>query len=408
MFWILFSRLLRSRTRSIDLELERLGLLPGVRRVTEVAVRGGLQVLGLLEVELSHDNSGSEVPVVSDDVDQVGVRLLTGTVSLDKDGQGLGDTDGVRQLDQASSGKTGVDQRLGDPSRSVGGRSVNLGEVLTREGTTTVGTPTSVGVDNDLSAGQTSVTLRTTDNESAGRLNVVDGSVVQEVGRDDLVDDLLLDLLSEVLGGDLLGVLGGDDDGVDSQGDHGTGLVLLVLDGDLGLGVRSEPAHGTVSSGSGHGGVQLVGKHDGLGHQLGGLRRKRLGSEIRRKLGETYFVGGITEHDTLVTCTVVLQVTVVQTLGDIGRLLLNSNQDVTGLVVETLLRVVVTDLFDGVSDNGLEVDSGLGGDFTEDHDHTGLGGGLTGDLGVGVLGQTSVEDGIRDLVTDLVCKSVSG
>ena len=44
----------------------------------------------------------------------------------------------------------------------------------------------------------------------------------------------------------------------------------------------------------------------------------------------------------------------------------------------------------------------------QDHDHTGLGGGLTGDLGVGVLGQPSVEDGIRDLVTDLVCKWVSG
>lgn len=129
---------------------------------------------------------------------------------------------------------------------------------------------------------------------------------------------------------------------------------------------------------------------------------------MRHKLGETYLISGITEHDTLVTGTVVLQVTVVQTLGDIGRLLLDSDQDVTGLVVETLLRVIVTDLLDGVSDNGLEVNSGLGGDFTEDHDHTSLGGGLTGDLGVGVLGQTSVKDGIRDLVTDLVCKWVSG
>lgn len=101
------------------------------------------------------------------------------------------------------------------------------------------------------------------------------------------------------------------------------------------------------------------------------------GLDYRHK---TYLVGSITEHDTLVTGTVVLQIAVVQTLGDIGRLLLNSDQDVTGLVVETLFRVIVTDLLDGVSDDGLEVDSGLGGDFTENHDHTGLGGGLTGDL----------------------------
>jgi hypothetical protein len=271
MFWVNFYAKVKCSGR--HLELEGLGLFPGVRGVTEVTVRGGLQVLRPLEVELSYNNSGSQVPVVSDDFDQVGVRLGTGAVSVDKDGQGLGDTDGVGQLNETSSCETGVDERLGDPSGSVGGRSVDLGEVLTGESTTTVGTPTTVGVDNDLSASQTGVTLRTTDNESAGRLDVVDGPLVEEVGRDDLVDDLLLDLLSEVLGGDFLGVLGGDDDGVYSEGKHGSRLVLLVLDGDLSLGVGSEPAHGTVSSGSGHGSVKLVGEHDGLGHQFGGLEK---------------------------------------------------------------------------------------------------------------------------------------
>lgn len=238
-----------------------------------MTVRSGLQVLRPLKVEFSYDNSGSQVPVVSDDLDQLGIGLLTGAVSVDKDGQGLGNTDSVGQLNQASSSEAGVDQRLGDPSGSVGGRSVDLGKVLSGEGTTTVGTPTTVGVDNDLSTGQTGITLGTTDDESTGRLDVVDGPLVHEVGRDDLVDNLVLDLLSEILGGDFLGVLGRDDDGVDSEGNHGTRLVLLVLDGDLSLGVGSEPAHGAVSSGSGHGGVQLVGEHDGLGHQFGGLRK---------------------------------------------------------------------------------------------------------------------------------------
>jgi hypothetical protein len=256
---------------SLSLELELLGLFPSVRGVTEVTVRGSLQVLRLLEVELSDDNSGSQVPVASDNFDQLGVRLLTGSVSVDKDGQGLGDTDGIRQLNQTSSGETSVDQRLGDPSSGVGGRSVDLGEVLSGESTTTVGTPTTVSVNDDLSAGQTSVTLGTTDNESAGRLDVVDGPLVQEFSGDNLLDDLFLDLLSEVLGGDFLGVLGGDNDGVDSQGDHGTRFVLLVFNGDLSLGIGSEPAHGTVSSGSGHGSVQLMRKHDSLGHEFRGL-----------------------------------------------------------------------------------------------------------------------------------------
>ena len=62
----------------------------------------------------------------------------------------------------------------------------------------------------------------------------------------------------------------------------------------------------------------------------------------------------------------VLDRSVVKTLGDIGGLLLNGNKDVTGLVVETLVRVVVADLLDGVSDDGLVVDLGVGRDLTED------------------------------------------
>lgn len=67
---------------------------------------------------------------------------------------------------------------------------------------------------------------------------MVDGPVVQEVAGDDLLDDLLQNVLSQLFGGDLLSVLGGDDDGVDTDGLDGTGVGLLfVFDGDLGLGV---------------------------------------------------------------------------------------------------------------------------------------------------------------------------
>jgi hypothetical protein len=44
---------------------------------------------------------------------------------------------------------------------------------------------------------------------------------------------------------------------------------------------------------------------------------------------------------------------------------------------------------------------GLGGDFTEDHDHTGLGCGLASDLGEGVLLEAGIEDGVRDLIAGL-------
>lgn len=213
---------------------------------------------------------------------------------------------------------------------------------------------------------------------------MVDGLVVEELLGDDLLDDLLLQLLAELLGGDVLGVLGGDDDGVDALGNDGA-VVVLVLDGDLGLGVGAEPGEGAVAAGGGHCRVELVGEEGGQGEELRGL------------------VGGVAEHDALVTGAELLEgLLVVETLGDVGRLLLDGDEQVAGLVVEALGGVIVADVLDGVTNDLLVVDLGLGGDLTEDHDHAGLGGSLASDLGEGVLGKAGVEDGIGDLIGDLI------
>ena len=45
------------------------------------------------------------------------------------------------------------------------------------------------------------------------------------------------------------------------------------------------------------------------------------------------------------------------------------------------------------------------GDLAEDHDHTSLGGGLTGDTSQRVLADDGIEHSVRDLVTDLVYRS---
>lgn len=146
---------------------------------------------------------------------------------------------------------------------------------------------------------------------------MVDGFVVQEVGRNDLLDDLLEYLLAEVLGGDLLSVLGGDDNGIDAKGD-GSSAILLVLNSDLGLRVGTEPWKSTAATGNGHRRVELVCKHDGEGHELWGLVRS------------------IAEHDTLITSTVILEAPMVQALSNIRGLLFNSDEDVARLVVEAL------------------------------------------------------------------------
>ena len=213
---------------------------------------------------------------------------------------------------------------------------------------------------------------------------MVDSLVVEVLLGDGLLDDLLEDLLAELLGRDVGAVLGGHDDGVDADGNHGT-VVVLVLNGDLGLGVGAQPGQAAVPASGRHGGVELVGEEEGQGEELRGL------------------VGGIAEHDTLVTSAQLLEgLLVVKTLSDIRGLLLDRDEEVEGLVVEALLRVVIANVLDGLADDLLVVKLGVGGDLTEHHDHTGLGGRLAGNLGEAVLRQAGVEDGIGDLIRDLV------
>lgn len=67
------------------LELESLGLLPGELLVGEVAVLGGRGVDGLGKVKLLDDDTGTQVEVVPDDLDQLLRGLVGGTVGLNKD-----------------------------------------------------------------------------------------------------------------------------------------------------------------------------------------------------------------------------------------------------------------------------------------------------------------------------------
>ena len=255
-------------------------------------------------------------------------------------------------MDKAATGQLGVDQGLSDPAGNVSSRAVDLGVVLAGEGTTTVGTPATVGVNNDLTAGKTGITLRATNDEAAGGLDVIDSAVIQEVGGNDLLDDLLLQFLAETLSGDVVAVLGGDDNGVHTQRLDGT-VVMGVFNSNLGLGVRTDPCEGSIQTSILHGLVQLVGKQKGQWQELRGL------------------IGGVTKHDTLVTGTELLEsLLIVEALGNIGRLLLDSDKHIAGLIVEALIRVIVTDILDGVTNDLLVVEVGLGSDFTEDHNHT--------------------------------------
>lgn len=155
------------RTLQVRLELKSLWLLPTEVLVGEVTVLGGLEVDWLGQVELLDNNSWAEVEVGVDDLDKLVRGSGRGSVGINEDGERLSNTDGVGKLNQSTASELGVDKGFGDPSGDIGGRSVNLGEILSGESTTTVSSPATVCVNDDLATGETSVTLWATNDEES-------------------------------------------------------------------------------------------------------------------------------------------------------------------------------------------------------------------------------------------------
>src|SRR6266446_1493231 len=94
----------------------------------------------------------------------------------------------------------------------------------------------AVSIDDNLSSCQTTVAFRTTDDETAGWIDQETSVAIEHLRRDDLLDDALDDDFGNFLVLHIVGMLVGDDDGVDAHR-----LVAIVLDGDLCLAVRAQP-----------------------------------------------------------------------------------------------------------------------------------------------------------------------
>jgi hypothetical protein len=253
-------------------------------------------------------------------------------------------------------------------------------------------------------------------------ITVVDGkstlSVLKSNGFQSLDDDVVMDkiihfshggsnlFLSSVCGTVVLSILldsalglsgfcmlSGDKNSVDLGGDHRSIGKLIVSDGDLGLSIGTKPPERSILTHIGELLSELVGKKVGQGHAALG------------------FVRGVSKHDTLVTGTDVhVVLSNMDTSGDIGGLLVDTNEHLAGVAGETLglhggeivNEGAESNLADLITDNFLVVEVGGGGDLSKDHDHVVFGGGLACDLGHGVGGEAGVKDGIGDLIAELV------
>lgn len=319
---------------------------PGEVRValdSEVTKAGGLLVDGSTELELLDDVTRAEVEVLANNASEELVILstLNGAVGVDPDAEWVSQSNSVRNLDTNAMAEFGVYKRFSNKSGEVGSGSIDLGGVLSRVGTTSMGTPTTIRVDDDLSSSETGIGTRASFDERAGRVDDVNGIRYQEFSRADLLDDLLNESVADDIIVHIRAVLGGDEDVVDLGGLQVFSFLSdLVLNNDLRFAVRSEPGDFTTLS---------LG-----GHFLINSACQLMGERVECLL--IILVSSIAEHNSLVTSTEVFELLAdVDAVGDLGRLCFDNIHDVAFSSAESLLPRVVTNSITSISCNLFKV-----------------------------------------------------
>ena len=163
-------------------------------------------------------------------------------------------------------------------------------------------------------------------------------------------------------------MLGGDDDGVD-PGD----LAILVLYGNLGLAIRLQQ--------------RIFAAH------LGQLTRQLVRIIDRSRHVFIALIAGIAEHDALIACADHM-ISMVDRMMDLAGLLVHPDHD--------RVLFLVTDLADHVFRDLRIIDMCLGVCLSIDQHEVVLDRGFHRHVGIRILTQRLIQDGVRDLIADLV------
>ena len=238
---------------------------------------------------------------------------------------------------------------------------------------------TTVGVNDDLAASQTAVSDRAADHEVAGRVDMVLGAGVQQLGGQYVLDDFFQHGFAQIALADFRVVLGRQHDGVNRDR-----LAVVVAQGDLALGVRAEPGQYAVFAQVGLTLHQAVRVKQRCGHQHIG------------------FVSGVTEHQALVASALIFGLGTVNALINVDRLFADGVEHGTAGAVKTDVRAVVANTADYVADDVFQIHIAGGGDFTGYDGHAGFYQRLHRHAGVFVAGDNGIEYRVGNLIRHFV------
>ena len=176
----------------------------------------------------------------------------------------IGDADCVGDLYFGALSDTRRDDVLRHVARGVCARSVYFRGVLARKSPAAVSCAASIGVDDDLSPGESRVTDRAPDYEPPGRVYVGLHVFVEKFVRHYFPDYVTLQVLCDLFLGGVVGVLRTDDDRIDAD----WSMVVVVFDGHLALRVGAEVLDESLPAAFGHSPGDAVGQRDGQRHEF--------------------------------------------------------------------------------------------------------------------------------------------
>ena len=362
-------------------------MFPGIFdfRPAEVAVGRAVSVDRPQQVQVLDDGLRTQVEMLLDQGLDSLLRHRRGTKSVDHQRYRLSHADRIGNLYLTSIRQAGGNNILGDVSKGIRGRPVDLRGILPGERAAAMVRGPAVGIDDDLTPGESAVADRPSHHESAGGIHQVPGLAADHTGRQDRLDDFLDHGIGQFFVADVGRMLGRQHHGI-----HRYRLAVLVAYGDLRLGVGSQPFQFAGFSDNGLLLDQAMCVVDGEGHKAVGL------------------ITGVTKHQPLVTGSLVQVQTLalVDPLGDVGRLLVERYDHRTGIGIKPHLGRGVTDFLNGFAGDRCIVRVRFRGDFAGENDHAGVDHGFARDPRCWISFKKSIEDGVRDLVCDLVRMSL--
>ena len=250
-----------------------------------------------------------------------------------------------------------------------------------------MGRRAAIRVNDDLAAGQARIAVRSADLERPGRVDVIDGRIRKQFGRQKVCDDFLhvgLEfgfLLALVIARLVLGRY--------DHGGAGYRLAVLETQGHLALRIGLQERRRARVAIRSHALQDLVAVIQRRRHQVG------------------RFIAGEAEHDALIARAFVLVAAGVNALGDMLRLAVQVVREVESLPVESVL--LVTDVLHGLADALLDfIESARcpfavfvhapAADLARQHHAIRCRQRLAGDARFGILAEEQIDDGVGNLV----------